>query len=307
MINKKLFEILSCPECGETGFESEASNRLVCSVCSKSYDVIDGIPIMLVTKNENQSEASDIHKQMGTSFNYVDHYQKDATEFDYFQTRNGATGHYETRLREYIVSTVPKIPETILDVGCGSAWVAQTFCPKGYHVISMDISLKNTSEALKRNPAKTHMAVVADAYFQPFADNSIDVIIASEIIEHIEDPKKFMESLLRVLKPGGEIIVTTPYKEKLTYSLCIHCNKPTPRSAHLHSFDEIKLESLVQSDDLESFTFSTFGNKVLIHLRTHVVFKYVNFTSWNLIDKLSNWVYNAPSVILVKWRKNLKS
>lgn len=304
-MNQNFIEILSCPECREEELIiNDQGNLLECKNCKLTYRIIDNVPIMFADKANEKSEISEIHKTQGTTFNYIDHYQKDAEHFDYFQGRSGATEHNERRLREYIRSKLPKIKGTILDVGCGSAWVAKNLVSKGYRVISMDISLKNTSTALKRYPSKNHSAVVADAYSLPFADNSIDYIIASEIIEHMPIPERFIQSLFRVLKPGGELIVTTPYKEKLIYSLCIHCNKQTPHHAHLHSFDEIKLTSLYESDDLLSCTYYTFANKVLIHLRTHKLLRYFNFRGWKLIDKLFNTIYNIPSSILVKWKKS---
>ena len=67
---------------------------------------------------------------------------------------------------------------------------------------------------------------------------SFDIIVASEIIEHVYDPKMFIDCLLDILKPSGKIIITTPYNEKIPLSLCVHCNQLTPGNAHLHSFNE---------------------------------------------------------------------
>ncbi len=64
------------------------------------------------------------------NFNYIDHYKKDAVEFDYFEERKGATAHDERRVREYIISKIPKSVNSILDVGCGKGWVAKEFLPE---------------------------------------------------------------------------------------------------------------------------------------------------------------------------------
>src|SRR5690606_33120134 len=170
-------------------------------------------------------------------------------------------------------------------------------------VVSMDIALRNTSKALEVYPYENHYAVVADAFNLPFKKDSFDFIVASEIIEHVYDPEKFVENLFSVLKPGGKLIITTPYKEKIQYSLCVHCNKPTPVHAHLHSFDEKILKALYLKDDLKHFRYKTFGNKVFIHLRTHTVLKYFGFRFWKLIDDVGNFIYHAPLRILVTWEK----
>ena len=44
----------------------------------------------------------------------------------------------------------------------------------------------------------------------PLADGSVDVVAAVEVIEHLENPRAFMRELVRLVKPGGWIVVTTP-------------------------------------------------------------------------------------------------
>lgn len=306
MKNKKFPEILKCIHCGNTTLKStEEGKKLLCENCSHEFGVIENIPVLL-PENENISQIkSGIHEKSGTEFKYIDHYQKDAWTSDYFAERDSGTEHSERRVREYIASQITGKNGLILDVGCGKAWVAEMFCPIGFEVISMDISLRNTSKALKKYPFENHQAIVADVFSLPFLMNSFDFIIASEIIEHVQDPTAFVEKLFNVLKPGGNLIITTPYKEKIQYSLCIHCNNPTPLHAHLHSFDEKILTSLYSGNDVKRCTYSTFGNKILIHLRLHKILKILNFKVWKIVDRIMNKIYYAPVRILVKWEKRL--
>jgi len=236
-------------------------------------------------------------------FNYIDHYKKDAVEFDYFEKRKGATAHDERRVREYIISKIPKNVNSILDIGCGNGWVAKEFLPKGKQVYSLDISVTNPAVVKKLYTSPKHFAVTADSFHLPFNDDSFDCVIASEIIEHVFDPSRFIKELFRVVKKGGSLIITTPYKEKIIYYLCIHCNQKTPANAHIYSFDEKKLESLYSGNDLESFKFETFGNKFLIFLRTHVIFNFFPFRLWKLKDRFANWIYDKPVHIICLYKK----
>jgi ubiquinone/menaquinone biosynthesis C-methylase UbiE len=238
-----------------------------------------------------------------SSFNYIEHYKKDAVEFDYFEEKKGATAHDERRVREYIISKVPKEINSILDVGCGNGWVAKEFLPKGKQVYSLDISATNPAKAKKLYPDKNHFGITADSFQLPFSDNSFDCVIASEIIEHVVDPPEFIKELFRVVKNGGRLIITTPYKEKLIYYLCIHCNHKTSANAHIHSFDEKKLENLYKENDLESFNFETFGNKYLIFLRTYVILQFFPFWLWKLKDKFANLIANKPAHIICIYKK----
>ncbi len=235
--------------------------------------------------------------------NYVDHYKKDAEEFDYFEPRSGATLADEKRLREYIISKIPSSPSFILDSGCGSAWGASELLPKGHTVVSTDISFVNVSKAVEKYQSGRHFGVVCDSLRLPFKDNAFETVIASEIIEHTTDPENFVHSLLRTAKQNGKLIVTTPYKEKIQYTLCVHCNQKTPLHAHLHSFDENILTGFGKKAGAEKIEFSIFGNKHLIFLRTYVILKYLPFALWKITDKLFTKLLGKPVHILLEYYK----
>jgi len=237
------------------------------------------------------------------NFNYKDHYKKDAVEFDYFEERKGATAHDERRVREFVISKIPKNANSILDVGCGNGWVAKEFLPNGKQIYSLDISVTNPSKATKLYPDEKHFGITADSFHLPFNDNTVDCVIASEIIEHVFDPAEFVKELFRVVKKGGSLVITTPYKEKIIYYLCIHCNQKTPANAHIHSFDEMKLRDLYSGKDLESFKYETFGNKFLIFIRSYVILQYFPFWIWKLKDKFFNLFFNKPVHIICIYKK----
>ncbi len=252
------------------------------------FSCVSGVPVIIVP-DENQK-----HHQ--------EHYTIDAVEFDYFEERDAATDHDERRLREMILREVPGQCSHVLDVGCGRAWVAAMLCPRNIHVCSLDISPTNPSKALQTYPFSNHSAVAADAMSLPFADNSFDCVIASEIIEHLPHPELFVPELLRVLKPGGRLLVSTPYKEKLRYVLCIHCNQRTPLHAHLHSFDEKVLSSFAKSNDA-AVRWIIFGNKALLILRSYVLLRILPTIAWRFVDRLANLLINKPAHIIMCWTK----
>lgn len=244
-----------------------------------------------------------VKKNKLNDFNYIDHYQKDAVEFDYFAERKGATKHDERRVREYIISKVPENIKSILDVGCGSGWVANHYTEKGVKVHSLDISKINPSKAMQLYPFEGHFGIVADSFHLPFVNDSFDCVIVSEVIEHVVNPAEFIKEVFRVVKKSGKLIVTTPYKEKIIYYLCVHCNKKTPIHSHLHSFDEKMLERYYKDEDLESFKYETFGNKLLVFLRTYVILKFLPFWLWKIKDRIVNLIYNNPIHIICIYTK----
>uniref|UniRef100_A0A832CV80 Class I SAM-dependent methyltransferase n=1 Tax=Ignavibacterium album TaxID=591197 RepID=A0A832CV80_9BACT len=238
------------------------------------------------------------------NFDYITHYQTDAEEFDYFEKRIGPADHEVRRIREIIISEVPVNANLILDVGCGSGWVAKEFLRKNKKVISLDISKKNPSIVKQLYQSQNHFPLVADSFKLPLISDSVDCVIASEIIEHVIDPKEFLRELFRVAKKGGKVVISTPYKEKIRYVLCVHCNKKTPVNAHLHSFDEIILESFSKEIGAKKFRSLIFGNKALIFLRTHIILKYLPLSIWMAIDWLANKIYDKPLHIVCSLGKD---
>lgn len=272
------------------------------------YAILSGVPQLLPLGVEEVVSRSEAHQKLGTTFHYREHYQKDAEIFDYFLTyEDGASRHEARRLHETIASRVPDAAKNILDVGCGNAWVAQQFCPKGVAVVSMDIAFKNPAKALELYPFPNHFALVADVYALPFPPDSFDCIIAAEIIEHVADPRLFLECLLQVLRPGGKLIVTTPFDEQIPYSLCIHCNRPTPQHAHLHRFSKDTLAQLVRRDQVQSLQMQTFSNKALTKLQTHVFLQHFPTGLWRLVDQLANVVVRKPARLMMEVEKRLGS
>ena len=235
--------------------------------------------------------------------NYIEHYKKDAEEFDYFEDRFGATEDDEKRLREFILSKIPPYTVKIMDAGCGSAWAARLLLPSGKIVISTDLSFRNVKKAVDRFPSVNHYGVVCDSLNLPFKSSSFDSVIASEIIEHTVNPELFVKCLLYTVKQTGVLLVSTPYKEKLLYTLCIHCNNKTPIHAHLHTFDENMLISYGINSGVSKVLYSIFGNKHLIFLRTYVLLKYLPFSIWKLIDSLFVKILGKPVHILVEYFK----
>lgn len=268
-----------------------------------SYPIVKDVPILLKNKAFEVKEDTPFHKNNGSEFQYIDHYEKDAAEYDYFGEYAGENAHEQRRLQETIIRQVPHSAKKILDVGCGRAWVASHFTPKNVQVCSMDISSINTAKALEKVPSEHHSAVVADAFSLPFKTGTFDCIIASEVIEHVPDPQRFITSLLKILSKGGSLIISTPYKETIQYSLCVHCNCPTPHHAHLHSFDKPKLEGYTNETPKSEVRTFTFANKALIKLRTNVLLKYFPYGIWKLIDGFWNIIIRKPSRVILMVKK----
>lgn len=285
-MDPRLAQVLVCPNC--RGSLEISADTLRCRdvSCGSEFRIEQDIPILL-------------ERSPSGEFDYLTHYTKDSEQFDYFEERPAVVAHSERRLREYVLSLIPSSTKSILDVGCGSAWVAQAFQKSGMFVCSLDVSIVNPRKALERYPSPDHVAIVADTFHLPFKDGSFDAIVAAEIIEHLHDPKAFADELMRVVRPGGVVIVSTPYREKLVYEICIHCQQLTPHNAHLHSWTEESLTSLFQAHSSRT-DFYTFNNKLLLFGRTYPILQFLPLGLWKAVDRLANLVWNKPVNCIIR-------
>lgn len=161
----------------------------------------------------------------------VKHYARDAEEFDYFAPQSGALLDSTRRIQQ-AVERAAELPTggRVLDLGSGSGWLARRLHGTGSTCISVDLGLRNL-QLLHRNGLG--LQVVADAARLPFRDGSFARVVASEILEHVNDPGRVVGEAARVLDADGLLVASTPYREILRTYLCIHCNKPTPANAHI--------------------------------------------------------------------------
>lgn len=297
-----LKEILADPITGENFSDDKNQEKDVLCSGEEIYLIIDNVPLLLPKQKMNHV-ASSLHTQFHSVFDYTDHYKEDAQQIDYFVEKESAASREETR-REHqaIIKRIPKNVKLILDVGCGNGWVANHFLKKGKKVISMDISTKNPTRVLKENPNENHAAIVADVFHLPFKKNSMDAIIASEIMEHVYDPSLFVQKLLEVLKPGGKLIIITPYNEKIEYNLCVHCNRPTPRNAHLHSFNENNIGASIPTE-LADYKTENFSNKYLVRLRLYLLLSFLPFSLWKITDSVANLIFKKSTFFLMELNK----
>ncbi len=264
------------------------------------YPVQHHIPDFIVTQKYT-APVSDLHQKEGTQFNYREHYKADAAFFNYTAgDDNSVTREERKRNRQAIIEEVDKNSKLILDIGCGDGWVAGYFS-KFAKVVSIDLAIDNPLNALNKYPSSNHAAVVADGMFLPFANESFDTIIASEVIEHLADPPLFIEGCMQKLIPGGQLILVTPYHEKLKYHICVHCNHPTPESAHLHSFSEKNIDALINRK--WKFKTHAFNNKYALKMRLYNLLAFLPFTVWKLTDKLTNALLKKPLTFMIVIRK----
>lgn len=299
-----IFDLLMDPGTGEKLLFDPVSNSLVSTKTGNRYSLIESVPRIIIGENLKIAKSG-LHQEYDSNFDYNDHYQKDAVLFDYSENDlPGMTKNEIRRLHESIIKEITEDMSVILDVGCGNGWASKKLIPTGRKVISMDISTDNPVKAVSEVPHKNHAGLIADAYNIPLKYNSIDCIIASEVLEHVPDPRTFITSLIKLLKHDGKLIITVPYNEKIEYYLCVHCNRPTPKHAHLHSFNENNISQFIPESGITWKT-KRFINKYLLQMRSHIILRFLPYNSWRLIDNLFNLLFHNSTRLQLNITKGM--
>lgn len=122
-----------------------------------------------------------------------------------------------------------KSGDTLLDLGCGEGRhaIGAIFHKPDIYVAAIDLSFKDLSTAKSRHhdfdphAAKRCLYANANGFSLPFADNSFDHVVCSEVLEHIHDYQKALNEINRVLKPGGTLNISVPryWPEKICWLL----------------------------------------------------------------------------------------
>lgn len=116
--------------------------------------------------------------------------------------------HIGLRFRAKFILKEIKNPSKILDAGCGYGLLSFTLAKKGHKIYPIDNSEKRI-EFLIKNRLKN--AKVMDIRNLQFPDEFFDVVIISEVLEHIKNGEKVLSELTRVLKKDGIFLFTAPY------------------------------------------------------------------------------------------------
>lgn len=106
--------------------------------------------------------------------------------------------------RGELIPPAPPGGGLLLDVACGGGLLAPVV-PDGYRHVGIDLVTSALVQAAERGVD----VLTADATALPFADGTFDVVVAGEILEHLDDLDTAVAELCRVVRPGGWIVIDT--------------------------------------------------------------------------------------------------
>lgn len=212
-MKKRLVEVLRCPRCkGKLSLTAEKlkggeieSGSLLCT-CGARYNIIEGVPVMLVDK---------LLKRFGkTKKNWQNWWKKVRTDDDilfydtlWVKAEKNLGGEPLYRKKDFK-------GKVVLDAGCGSGrYINSDFSKFGCkEIFGVDLGEQVFMAKRQNNAANTHF-VQCDITNMPFPDGFFDVVASHGVLHHTPEPSKTFAHLSTKLKTGGLMAIYVYHKE----------------------------------------------------------------------------------------------
>ena len=198
-------DLLACPRCrGHLKLEGASGGVFACSACGAAYTVDDEIPLLFHPHDSlDRRDVTEIVKEF-----YEENPFPNYDDFDSSETlREKASRGIFARLLD------EQIPQgaSVLEVGCGTGQLTNFL---GMHwnrrVLGSDLCLNSLrlASAFRRRCQIRNAGFVQMNLFRPaFQEQAFDVVICNGVLHHTSDPRGGFESIARLVKPNGVIIV----------------------------------------------------------------------------------------------------
>lgn len=142
--------------------------------------------------------------------------KKNSSDYTYYYTNNCPRYHHTYLLSPLLEMLVKQGSSSqkklrVLDLGCGNGSLSHVIAEHGCEVVGVDTSAPGIAISSQSFPECQF--IQADIYDLPDLNllHSFDVVLAIEVIEHLLYPKELAKAAKKCLKPGGRLIISTPY------------------------------------------------------------------------------------------------
>ncbi len=100
----------------------------------------------------------------------------------------------------------------VLDIGCGNGHIAAEMIRCGCVAVGIDSSVSGIEFARKAFPeGRFEVGLADDKVLTTLQEEPFDLVISTEVVEHIYSPRSYMAGCFAALRPGGRVICSTPY------------------------------------------------------------------------------------------------
>ncbi len=137
------------------------------------------------------------------------------------------------RLDALLALSRPPARERVLDFGGGNGILAPTLARRYREVVCVDLRTEMVDELRRAEQLANVTALAGDIASFALPADSFDTIVAADVLEHIVDLPPLIEEFRRLLKPGGELLVSAPSENRF-YELGRHVFRYAKPDDHFH-------------------------------------------------------------------------
>jgi 2-polyprenyl-3-methyl-5-hydroxy-6-metoxy-1,4-benzoquinol methylase len=185
------------------------------------------------------------------------------TEFEW-HAESAGNGDSGEKLTLVFVELVKKLDgvKSICDLGCGNGHITGRLAKLGYQVTGIDASPSGIAIARRAYPEVEFVEALID---RELSVGQFDLVVSSDVIEHMYRPSDLLEAALALLKPGGQLLLGTPYHGYLKNLVLAATGKMDAHFSSLHDGGHIKffsvktLSQLMRSNGFENLNFTFYG------------------------------------------------
>lgn len=200
------------------------------------------------------------------------------------------------RLLKAYFAALPYIKGDLLEIGCGEGRGIAILKEKVNQYTAIDKHQKIIEDLQHKYPDVELMQKIIPP-LDGIKDNSFDTVVAFQVIEHIKNDKLFLQEIHRVLKPGGQAIITTP-NIKMTL---------TRNPWHIREYTAEQLQDLSSSIFTEVNAKGITGNEKVMQyyeMNKRSVQKITRFDILNLQYGLPRFILKIPYDLLNRINRN---
>src|SRR5689334_14165672 len=165
------------------------------------------------------------------------------SEFEWHAEHAG-NGESGEKLTYLFVERIKKLDgvKSICDLGCGNGHITGRLGALGYQVTGVDASASGIKIARRTYPGVEFVEALIDGQLKHLG--GFDLVISSDVIEHLYRPADLLEAATSLLKPRGQILLGTPYHGYLKNLALAATGKMDAHFSALHDGGHIKFFSV---------------------------------------------------------------